>query len=1161
MLKSKKRKLRINTRKVNKLYQEQIDKLIEQYSGLSNEEIYNLSSQILLKNNITKEDQLLLNALKLIIDNKEHQITNANNNSYVSYPDIRNPNFNEKIYKKKEFYIDRIPKIDSNKSIDELTKELCKFNLSNNQKFLKKFLSEKTPYNGLLLYHGTGVGKTCSSISIAEQFIDKLSMLNKKIIILLNPSIKANFIKNIFNIEKLKSGLVDAQCTGSKYLNDLNIKSPNITKSEHYDLLEKKILKLINSRYTFYGYIEFANMIEKIEGTSLKGMSESYKQKYVENKIKSIFSNTVMIIDEVHNIKEGGTTKEGKVLPSILKKITRIAENMKLVLLSATPMFDNATEIIYILNLLLMNDKRGSLKKNEIFNGNGALTTSGSRKLLEKSRGYISYMRGEHPIKFPKRLYPDIYNDDNLIKKYPTTDINNKQIEPIKNLKIIGCPMINYQLDKYKSVDIVSEEDFGPFNLNGMMASNIVFPETLANSKISDVISNAGFKNVIKKNRKKYEISDPKYNDMFKLQNLKQYSSKIAKIIENINQSEGIVFVYSQFIYAGVLALALALEHNGYSKYDNSLLSSKSKQQSDRESKYILITGDNELSLNTYQQYLKIENNNRNGEQVKVIIGSSTAAEGLDFKYIREVHVLDPWHHFNKIEQVIGRAIRNCSHIDLPLNKRNVLIYLYASTTSKNPEKEKETIDLKMYRIAEMKSQKMADVEYLLKQNAIDCNLNKEGNRFIDALYKKEYEIITSRNTKHKVSFNDNDNSKICNFKPCNYRCFPDLGDIEELDDSTYDPNLLIDNYNDIKNMVKNIIKMRLTIRLDELEKIFYSKYSKHYKDFLYLSLNKIIVNEEIIEDKIGRKGYLRKKENVFHFIPKNMKKQLVTMNNIRILSKKKIKALNISQFKDVIQTRKNKPPKIESIREKISKFNNYKLDLINKEKKYSKDYKKSLLKLFEQSSINFGYLYLDSDSKEILIRDIIHNKKEDDYNLIESNLLRKQDDVDPLMSQSNEIWGYKIAKNQEIIYYKYHNEEFKEVTEEDKMKILKVLNNNLEQEVEPSLIIGYLEEGRGNNISLKIRDKTSQGKKGTHIKTGSVCGSEGMKKGKIVDFIHYITKKNNYENYEKNQLPGKPNLCNELELYLLQKENNDSYMRYYFTMEETIERELFKKK
>ena len=51
----------------------------------------------------------------------------------------------------------------------------------------------------MLLFHGTGVGKTCTSISIAEQYSSELKELNKKIIILLNPSIKANFIKNITN--------------------------------------------------------------------------------------------------------------------------------------------------------------------------------------------------------------------------------------------------------------------------------------------------------------------------------------------------------------------------------------------------------------------------------------------------------------------------------------------------------------------------------------------------------------------------------------------------------------------------------------------------------------------------------------------------------------------------------------------------------------------------------------------------------------------------------------------------------------------------------------------------------------------------------------------------------------------------------------------------
>ena len=84
---------------------------------------------------------------------------------------------------------------------------------------------------------------------------------------------------------------------------------------------------------------------------------------------------------------------------------------MKLVLLSATPMYDNSTEIIFILNLMLMNDKRPLIKSKDVFDAKGNLTLDGRDILIKKSRGYISYLRGENILKFPKRLYPSIYKD------------------------------------------------------------------------------------------------------------------------------------------------------------------------------------------------------------------------------------------------------------------------------------------------------------------------------------------------------------------------------------------------------------------------------------------------------------------------------------------------------------------------------------------------------------------------------------------------------------------------------------------------------------------------------------------------------------------------------------------------------------------------------
>ena len=113
-----------------------------------------------------------------------------------------------------------------------------------------------------------------------------------------------------------------------------------------------------------------------------------------------MFSNTFIIIDEAQNIKEGNNDSL-KVLPPILDKIVTIAENLKLLLLSATPMFDNSTEIIWLLNLLLKNDNRPPLKMSTFFDTDGNLKLESIDLFKTKIKGYISYIRGENH-RFPK---------------------------------------------------------------------------------------------------------------------------------------------------------------------------------------------------------------------------------------------------------------------------------------------------------------------------------------------------------------------------------------------------------------------------------------------------------------------------------------------------------------------------------------------------------------------------------------------------------------------------------------------------------------------------------------------------------------------------------------------------------------------------------------
>ena len=225
------------------------------------------------------------------------------------YPTHDDTNFQKKIYKKKEFYENRYKK--EKRTMEEICNP-SDFKLFNTQKFLKNFMSIETPYNGILIFHGTGVGKSCSAISIAENFIDYIKKYNKKIIILSSKSLKKNFKKTIFNLKKdLEKKTPDdiVQCTGNKY--SLSEKDKFLTFNQKQKLINKKI----KSNYKFYGYGKFANLVKSKSGWS--GQEEDLSDT-IKRFIEKEYSNTIIIIDEVHNIKKNEMDKKDKQTPYII---------------------------------------------------------------------------------------------------------------------------------------------------------------------------------------------------------------------------------------------------------------------------------------------------------------------------------------------------------------------------------------------------------------------------------------------------------------------------------------------------------------------------------------------------------------------------------------------------------------------------------------------------------------------------------------------------------------------------------------------------------------------------------------------------------------------------------------------------------------------------
>ena len=304
-----------------------------------------------------------LNELKELETKNQEQLLKQDNNTL--YPHLNDKYFNKKIFQKREFNETKMEsKVEKNKNnkmtrekIKEITDKLCnerEFELAPHQMFVRNFLSFQTPYNGLLLYHGVGTGKTCSAISVSEEMreYNKQMNISKEILVVASPNVQTNFKLQLFNEKKLKeiNGLWNIKsCTGNKFLKEINpMNMKGLPKSD----VVKQINRIIKQNYKFLGYVEFSNYITKIIDKAKQ------KRKNVKKVIRNEFSDRLLIIDEVHNLRVTDKVKDVKKSTENLKKVVVYSNNLKLLLLSATPMYDNAREIVWILNILNLNDNR-----------------------------------------------------------------------------------------------------------------------------------------------------------------------------------------------------------------------------------------------------------------------------------------------------------------------------------------------------------------------------------------------------------------------------------------------------------------------------------------------------------------------------------------------------------------------------------------------------------------------------------------------------------------------------------------------------------------------------------------------------------------------------------------------------------------------------------
>ena len=387
------------------------------------------------------------------------------------YPELNDPNFNIKIAKRKEFqdtqYDGKIYDIKAQ------AEKMCnaEFELMPHQLFVKNFLSFQTPYNSLLLYHGLGTGKTCSAIGIAEEMRSYMKQTGgtQRIMIIASPNVQNNFRQQIFDERKLtmQGGNWNLNtCIGNALLKEIN---PSQVHNMPRDKVISQINSLITQYYTFMGYGELANYIKRNTATDVEGGLTTKQQKQQEiGKIQALFNNRLVIIDEVHNIRIMQDNKEAKKTASLLMRVCKYAENMRMLLLSATPVFNDPREIIWLTNLLNAVDKRGQIDEKDVFTREGEFVKSrtlpdgtqvedGQELLRRKLTGYVSYVRGENPYTFPYRIYPVDFAPDRQLQldSYPSVQMNTKPIESVEKpskTPLYMDPFGEYQKSAYNFI-------------------------------------------------------------------------------------------------------------------------------------------------------------------------------------------------------------------------------------------------------------------------------------------------------------------------------------------------------------------------------------------------------------------------------------------------------------------------------------------------------------------------------------------------------------------------------------------------------------------------------------------------------------------------------------------------------------------------------------
>ena len=845
-------------------------------------------------------------------------------------------------------------------SMFNIGQEVCYINAFNNIIKAKIKNISLEPYKGYVydleveLHHNFVANNilchnTCAAIAIAERFKSQVQRYRTQIYILvpgplLKESWKEHFLK----------------CTGDTYLK--SHENLFFLNEEEKEKIKKQAIAnavqfyKIMSYKSFYKRVLGEKITEKkvIEGqmkTTYKKTEEGEYERDIGMDVIQSLNNTLIIVEEAHNLT-GNTNTYGEALMKIIKN----SINLKVILLTATPMKNFGSDIVDLLNFIrpidspIERDKIFTSEKNHLMQ----LKASGLEYLKKMAQGYISHLRGADPMTFAKKI-----------------EMGDKP-KGLMFTRITRCYMNDFQLIVYNEAKKQAIEDADALDRKSEAVANFVFPgldesrkkliglygkeglNTLRNQlknhyeKINELVA----KDILGLKKTDQEFININENTknitgaILKKEYLKHFSTKFHQALEDLEENLYIDkkvknhikesrtgFVYSNLVKTGIQIFQEVLNMNGYLQYDENSNNYQIKddticyyckithkehpkkddtQNEDSHnfapSTYLVVTGqaseeNAEVVPGDNKKIItKVFNNidNKDGKKIKLILGSKVMNEGISLANVYTVQILDVYFNFGRVDQVVGRAIRWCSHYNL-MNESNVYpkvkLYKYAVSLGGNELSTEE----ELYQKAEMKYLLIKKVERALKEVAIDCALNQTGNMFKDEY--KDYKNCETPNKKMEntlIKQGDKYNTNVCpskcDFDNCYYKCNDKLLNEKyydpnrhiyrklkrsELDYSTFTTNLAKSEIDFAKKKIKELYMTNYVYNLKTIMDYIRDTYPKEKKDlfdefFVQKGLDELIPITEndfnnfkdIIYDKTYRPGYLIYLDEYYIFQP-----------------------------------------------------------------------------------------------------------------------------------------------------------------------------------------------------------------------------------------------------------------------------------------------------